>query len=185
MLKKLRAIRIIAFAGLALLLTSSPAKADGVSITINAVTVTAGQSAVTVFGTLTDISGDIAFLNADSINLPVTLFVSGSINDNDFFNYVPLSLSNLDSTGLVPLFTFDVPSNAAPGVYTGNYVVLGGIGSLNSGNYDTIGNQNFTIDVTSPISTPEPGVLLQLVLGLGAVALGFRYWRSEGRVANP
>jgi len=178
MLKKLRAIRIIAFAGLALLLTSSPTKADGVSITINPIVVTAGQMAVTVSGTLTDISGDTAFLNGDSINLPVTLFVSGSINDSDFFN-APPSLNNSGSTGLIPLFTFDVPSNAATGIYSGNYVVFGGIGSLNQFNSDTIGSQNFTVDVISPISTPEPGVLPQLFLGLCALALGFRRFRGR------
>lgn len=25
----------------------------------------------------------------------------------------------------------------------------------------------------------------RLILGLGAVALGFRYWKSQGTVANP
>jgi hypothetical protein len=157
---------ITAVAGLVLLLASSPARAAAdLSLTIDPLTIFQGEVGATVTGTLTNLSGDTVFLNADTIDLPSTLIVPGSVNDSDFFNNAPLSLANGGSTGVIALFTFDVLPDALPGVYGGDYSVLGGVGDANAGNFDVLGSQIITVNTT----TPEPN--MSLALGIGLIAL--------------
>jgi len=74
-----------------------------------------------------------------------------------------------------------ISSLATPGLYGSNSFTVVWMDSTGA---DFATSQNFNVSVTSAISTPEPGVLLQLILGLSALALGSRYWKSQGTAAK-
>ena len=177
MSKKLN--RTIAFALLAL--AGRISAATMLDITIQPVTVTPGQVAVAIMGTVTNNTGDIVFINGDDENLAAGLAIPASITDL-FLATAPLSLAFGDTTGPMELFTFDVPAGAPLGSFNaGAFEVLGGIGSANQYNFDVVGTANVQVTVT-----PEPAGLTEAALGsaLLGIAAAIRICRQRSRGRN-
>jgi len=162
--------------------TPSSVKADDpLTITIDEITVTPGETGVVVAGDISNnTSGPSAVtvnLDSDSENVP--LAVSGSIDDTDyFFTDAPLSLDPGQDSGFIDLFSFDVSPTAAPGLYVDDatFDVLQ-LDSSSPTGYDIVGTESFTIDVVSSTAVPEPASLSMLVsglLGLGGLAFARR-----------
>ncbi len=129
-------------------------------------TVVPGQTGVAVLGTVTNNTGDVVYINGDSTNLAANLAIPGSVVDF-FLETAPLSLANGGTTGLIELFTFDVPANPPLGSFNaGAFQVLGGIGAANQANFDVVGSQN--VQVTA---TPEPEGVAYSIIGLGLLGM--------------
>ena len=170
------------------LFTCAPAASGTPVLDVNLapLTVTPGQTGATVFGTLTNNSGDIVYINGDSENLAANVGAPGSVNDNLFFLNTPLSLANGDTTGLIGLFTFDILPSAPVGSYTaGTFSVLGGGGAANQGNFDLVGSGDLSLNVTV---TPEPSGLTYMLLGFSllgtAVIVRSVRMRSQRRASR-
>ena len=143
----------------------SPARADGVTLTLSSVTAAAG-STVTVDGTITNTGSTNVFLNAENFTLGTAFFGNGDVTD--FFLNAPLSLSVGGSSGLLALFTFDIAPGTPPGKYGGNFLdIVGGPGSSDQ---NLLGGAGLTVTVTSGASIPEPGTLPLAGAGLLALA---------------
>ena len=154
-------------AAVMLFFTSATYASTILDVSLEPITVTPGQTGVTVFGNLTNQSGDIVFLNADSENLPSNIAVPLSISDAPFFANAPLSLDNGASTGLIALFTFDV-SPAAPYGFSnaGTFEVLGGQGAANQANFDVLASQNVNVTVA-----PEAANTSNVFIGLALLGI--------------
>jgi len=160
---------IVAKLGLAavlLLISAAVARGDSLDVTLTQASQTVAQGTVVVtFGaTISNPSStDTVFLNADSSITSSTLV---SVDDTPFLTGAPLFLSPGQSSGALTLFNVDLPANLAAGTYTGVFSILGG---LDGATFDTLSNSSFSVTVSS--TTPEPGTVLLLALGLVGLGL--------------
>ena len=144
------------------LLTTVPAFADGITLTLTNPfqTIGAGQT-VTFDATVTVTPGNTKniFLNSDNSSIMDvgSVFI---LNDNDFFNNFP---PDLTPTGAGDTYTgaiFTVTNNGSVAEkYSGVFNLLGG------GNADA-SKTLATVDFGSPAATPEPSSVLLLSTGM-------------------
>ena len=106
------------------------------------------------------------FLNALEFNLPAGLDPN-LIDATDFFVNFPLFLNGSDSV-TAALFAITLPGGIAPGKYTSQISVLGGV----DGNDQTLlASSTFEIDVPGTVpAVPAPGTWVLLVTGTGMLA---------------
>jgi hypothetical protein len=135
------------------------ARAGTVTLTLSAVSGSPGGM-VTLDGTITNDSTNTVYLNGEGFTLGSLSFSNGDITD--FFLNTPFSLAPDTSSGLIALFTFDIASGTAGGVYTGNFLDIIG-GAEPSDFTDVLASSEFSANVTA---TPEPSTLLLLCTGL-------------------
>lgn len=129
-----------------------------------------GTTDVEVFAILQNVdANDTVFLNSDVLDVPQ----SSAVNDLFFMN-VPISLGPSAATGPIELFDFDVASDAAPGSYTGSWQLLGGVGVSSQNDFDLLGSQSFTVEVSQ---APEP--VTELLLGGGLCVIACISRRSK------
>jgi hypothetical protein len=158
----------------ATLLLSSRTFADTISLNLTApVQSSTAGSTVSFSATVSapGTNGATVFLNGDSFDVTSPLV----LNDNEFLFTFPLSLNPGDSFSGT-LFSIDLPSNLAAGLYAGSFEILGG---ADSGTFDALGSVDFQVNVAPAASTvPEPESLMLLAAGLPGVAfLVQRKWR--------
>lgn len=158
--------------GLAAVALLAPlASADTIDVTLAApdVTVLQGTTLVQYFGTIVNPSStDTVYLNSDSSGLSSSDL---SLDDTPFAFFGPSSLAPGASSGLIALFDLDLPADLATGTYTGFFSILGGADGGAFMAFDDLGDANFSVTVTAPVSTtPEPGSLLFLSLGFAGLA---------------
>jgi hypothetical protein len=145
-------------------LATAAARADSVSITFSQPnqTTTPGQT-LEFFGTITNLTGNTIFLNADDLDLAGQSFTT----NDQFFNTVPISLApsgqSGSSSGLIELFDVTVsnPLLNPFGKYSGVYTLFGGNDGGAGTAQDNLGSANFSV---SPV--PEPSTIYLL---LGAI----------------
>jgi hypothetical protein len=167
MLNRFKTILVSALGALALMAAAPSASATGLEITLAPIIVEPGQTGITILGTITNQYGDVVYFNGDSENLADTIAAPASVNDDDFFANVPVSLDNGATTGQIALFTFDVLPDAPYGtIDVGSFSVFGGIGTSNQANFDFLGSQDLTVNVV-----PEPSGASYLMIGLGLLAV--------------
>ena len=156
-MKRMKNLLLLPMTIACLLLPGTAAKADPLTITLDAPFQSGDASVFEFYATVTNTSADTVYLNGDLpyVDSPLT------VDDNPFGSY-PLTLVAGDSySGL--LFNIDVPIGTPIGLYTGYFDITGGSDS-NAG--DTVGEANFDVYVT-----PEPSGLLLLGSGLAALTL--------------
>jgi hypothetical protein len=186
-----KALLILATAALcALTMCPTRAHADAVSISLATAISGPGGDTITVYGNLTNNTSSALFFSNDSFTINSTAFTaSDDIILNAAFFGGPSSIAANGTLSNVDLFTIQIV-NGSPQIYVNNFFgLIGGSDatacSMGTTGCDTqLGTLNFSVDVTAPVATPEPGTLLQLALGLGALALGFRRWRGRDPVAD-
>jgi len=100
-------------------------------------------------GTLTNTGTTDVYLNGDLSSLP---YMELSLDDTPFFADSPLFLSAGGSYN-GPFFDITADASAIPGSYTGSYTVQGG---ADSNAFVNLASQDFTVDVGSSASVPEP-----------------------------
>lgn len=160
----------IGLAVLALLAWSTPLRADSLDVTLDqpTITVPVGTTEVTFSGTISNPSTtDTVYLNGDSSTTSSTLL---TVDDTPFLTGAPLSLDPGDNSGDLPLFNVFLDPTTTAGIYTGVFTIEGGPDGGAGTDFSDLVDIPFTIDVTSPVSAPEPGSLL--MLGLGLLAIG-------------
>jgi hypothetical protein len=132
-----------------------------------------GTTQVAFSATVTNTTGALLNLNSDTsnINPPITPTISTDPNcpglvlvcDYAFLSNLQLySLSGGQSVGPVELFYVNLPSNLAVGTYSGFFSFLGGP----TNEFDNLGTGDFSITVTNLVTTPEPGILPMLLVGI-------------------
>ena len=84
----------------------------------------------------------------------------------------PISLDPAQSSGLIDLFTVEIPAGTQPGSYAGSFTVLGG---LNGDAQDIVGSAAFSVTVRNqPASVPEPVTWALTGAALLAALVAFR-----------
>lgn len=135
-----------------------------VAVTQPSQTVTQGMLVVTFDATITNPSPtDTIWLNSDD---STTLSLLTSVEDSPFNMNAPLFLDPAGSSGLIALFNVDLAPGLAPGTYTGVFSILGGADGGTDTAFADLADVNFTVNVTGPTVTPEPGTILLLATGL-------------------
>ncbi len=100
-------------------------------------------------GTLTNNGADDVFLNGDFVLLP---FPDLTVDDSPFFANSPLSLAPGASYN-GPFIDVTADLTILSGVYDGSYTVQGGV---DSNAFDNLAVEDFSVDVGSAASVPEP-----------------------------
>jgi hypothetical protein len=103
-------------------------------------------------------------LNSDSFSVDPPL----TLDDSDFLNNWPLSLTAGESFGPSALFSVTIPLGTAQGLYNGTFNILGGPGP---NDLNILGSASFTADVAA---VPEPGTFALMAIGFAAAVLGRR-----------
>jgi hypothetical protein len=129
------------------------------TFTSSLLTASRGQT-VTFSATLMNTGVTELFLNSDTVNITAPLIA----DDTKFFLNFPRSLTANQSV-TAPILDVMVPLSAAPGLYPGNFTVLGG---STANDLTNIGSANFAVNVV-----PEPGTI-GLFVGGGLWLLGLR-----------
>ena len=148
------------------LLAFSAAQAGAIDITLDSPILSGPPGSVLqFFGTLTNTTGDIAYLNAD--NFSTVLPDPGVIDDSPFFTNAPLFLLANEATSDIGLFNITISYSFAPGNYDGAFTLLGGAAADSQ---DILGSADFTVGVTeAPPETgevPEPSTFWLSLCGL-------------------
>ena len=159
-MKNFRNPLILSLVTAGFLLAGTAAKADPLTLTLDAPYQSGEQGVVFTFtATVTNNDpSETVFLNGDSVLLDSPL----TYDDTDFGLNAPLSLAPLTSSGDFVLFTVTVPPGTPIGLYAGTFEILGGADGSAS---DVVASANFDIEVT-----PEPSSFL--LLGTGMLVLG-------------
>ena len=135
-------------------------------------------SVLAFFGTLTNTSDSIIFLNADDFNL--SGLPPSSIDDSPFFANTPSGfLGPVGSTGQIELFDITIPSPFAGGGYVGTFQILGG---ATASDQTVIGSADFTAQVTTAAPEPSSFWPLSAIAGLFFAIRGSR--PARGRYAR-
>jgi hypothetical protein len=169
--KKMRNLLLLPMTIACFLLAGAAAKADPLTITLDAPYQSGGVSVFGFNATVTNTSADTVYLNGDnfSVDSPLT------VDDSPYLSNYPLTLgAGASASGL--LFNVDVPIGTAFGLYTGYFDITGGSDG-NAG--DTVGEADFDVNVT-----PEPSGWLLLGSGLAALALAKAQRRKERQRAG-
>jgi hypothetical protein len=135
-----------------LVLLSSCALASPLTITFTSSLLPAnpGQT-VTFSATIANTGATSVFLNADILNISAPLIS----NDTKFFLNTPPALTPGQSI-TAPIFDVTAPFNTPPGLYAGNFTILGG---STPSELTNVGSANFAVAV------PEPDSLMLLMTG--------------------
>jgi hypothetical protein len=142
----------------------SPAlHADDVSVSVSAVSGTAGSS-VDVVGTITNNTDALVFLNGDSFSLADT---SITLDDADFFENAPFTLNPGASSSPFDIFVIQIGASVAPGILTPDFFSV--LGGSDSGSSDVPGTVTFDVDVQGATPAPEPSGLPLLACGIVAI----------------
>lgn len=123
-------------------------------------------------GTVTNLGTAEVFLNSGVYSLAGTGL---TLNESPFFNNFPLSLTSGQTfTGI--LFTVQIGTSAAPGLYNGTFTIQGG---LTDTTFDNLVTQNFSVGVNG--AAPEPATVSLLLLGGATLATVARRRKSNRR----
>lgn len=166
--------RLIALLSLALLvaLCSAPAsRADSLDVTLTEADQTVIQGTTVVefdASILNPSTTDTIYLNSDT-STTNSLFVS--VDDSPFFANAPIFLDPGQSTSTFALFDIDLPADITDGIYSGVFSILGGPDGGTNTDFGDLADVDFSVDVTSPVATPEPNTLL--LMGTGLLGLIF------------
>jgi len=140
------------------------ARADAtLTFTSSTLSIAAGGT-VEFDGTLTNTGTDDIYLNGDVVILNYPDLI---VDDSILYIDAPLFLSAGDSySGAF----FDVTADAATpaGSYSGTYTIQGG---ADGDTFDDIATVDFTVDVGSTSTTPEPSPFLLMATGLAMIAV--------------
>lgn len=161
-----------------------PSAEAQLTFTLLTPTVTAGRGdTITFSAMLTNTTGTPLFLNNDLGLIDPPLILDDATFQAQFLLPTPQPTLSADGTAhLYSLFTVNLPSNPAlyvgfPTFFSGRFTLYGG---ATDADQDTLGTQEFRINLgpTAP-TVPEPGTLALLVgLGAGSVLLTRR--RARG-----
>jgi hypothetical protein len=152
-------------------------RADGIDLSLSTVSGFGGTT-VTVDGTITNTGTTEIFLNSENFTLGSAFFVNGDVTN--FFLNAPLSLAGGANSGLIALFTLDIAPATPGGSYGGNFLdIFGGPGSSDQ---NLLASTEFTVNVTSGTSVPEPGTLPLVAVEL--LILGALIVASQRRPAH-
>lgn len=161
---KVQIVASLIAAGFLVFLASSSARADSVTLTLSAVSGGSGGT-ITIDGTITNGTSSTVYLNGEDFSFGSSAFLNGDITD--FLLNAPLSLAADSNSGVIPLFTFEIASGTAVGVYTGNFLDI--IGGTDPSDFtDVLASSPFSVNVTA---TPEPTTFIFLVTGLLALVI--------------
>jgi hypothetical protein len=160
-------VKIFLFLLIAGLLVVPEARASSISITLD-VPSQSGVPGTTLqfFGTIVNSGTSTVFLNSNSLNLAGASFFLTDF----FFTNVPLFLDPGASSGKIELFdvTLLKPFSDPFGLYGGSYTLLGGV---DADAQDILGQVDFEVTATPPVSVPEPATALLLTTGLIAMVV--------------
>lgn len=152
------------------------AHADAVlTFTSPTLTITPGGT-IEFDGTLTNTGTDDLYLNSDAFSL---LFPDLTFDDSPFIFGAPLSLSPGDSY-IGPFIDVTADATIASGSYICTYTILGG---ADSSTFDDIATEDFTVDVGSTSTTPEPNPFLLIATGMTILAF-VRYFSMRRSAAS-
>jgi len=179
-----KALLIVAAAALcAFVLWPEPAQADPLDFTLSATTVSgAAGTTIELFAMFTNTGADQISFTGDTFSLTSSFFTGDDSPFTNFLFFGPSTLDSGQSTGPFDIFNITIDPSAISGLYGLNSFTADWMDNVTGASFAT--SQNFTVGVTSPIATPEPSVLSQLLLGLCALALGFRRFRGRDPVAD-
>lgn len=167
-MKRISLMNPILAAGL-LLATAGASRADTPSLDVvlssPTQTVAEGTTVVVFNATISNPTGDTVFLNSASAT---TNSLDVSVDTLPFFLNTPVSLDPASAAGPLELFDVVLAIGLAPGTYAGVFSTLGG---ADGGANVDLSDVNFSITVTGPLNTPEPGAFALLGVGLAGLAL--------------
>jgi len=146
-------------------------RADSLDVTLTdaSQTVLQGTTVVEFDASISNPSAtDTVYLNSDTSTTDSLLV---SVDDSPFFANAPLYLDPGQSSGIFALFDVDLPANLTDGIYSGVFSILGGPDGGTNTDFDDLADANFSVEVTSPVATPEPSAFL--LLGTGLISLVF------------
>jgi len=177
-----RALLIVGSAALcALTMWPRLAQANPLDLTLSTTTVGAAGTSIELFATLTNTGTDQISITGDTFSLGNSFFTG---DDTPFISFLlgPATLDASQSTGSFDILSISIDPSAIPGSYgpnvDSNSFTVDWTDNVTGASFAT--SQNFTVGVTSTtIPTPESGTLQLLLLGLCALALGFRRFRGR------
>jgi hypothetical protein len=165
-MKRLRSSLILTVAVVGLLLAGRAARADSLTVTLDA-PYQSGEQTVYAFTGVIDYTGlDVIndggvqeYLNGDSFSLTA----GALLDDSGFLGNAPLWLYPAGTSGDIDLFNVTTPAynpsgTAADNTYIGSFEILGGPAP---DSVDVLATVDFNIEVT-----PEPSTWLLLATGL-------------------
>jgi hypothetical protein len=171
-MKWIYAFIVLCCAGVAASASAQTVTADFGPTTLN---LPAGSS-FTINGTVTNNTGQTAYLNGFHAELPG----ADSLDESPFLSNAPFQLSDGETSGPFDFFQFTLPGDAI-GSYNGFFTILGGLENVNPGANDALFTGNFTVTVPSTTDVvPEGGSLPLLLAGL-LVPVGVAFRRRSRR----
>ena len=157
---------------------AATAQADTVGITGTSPLSGLPGDTLTVTGDLTnsDPSNAYYFVADEFPSLdPALINPNDLIITNAAFGFGPASLDPAGSLSGVDLFTLQIASGVLPGSYGGVFQLYGDTDGSNcspgSSGCLLLSTLDFTVNVASPVATPEPGTILLVCSGLAGLWL--------------
>ncbi len=184
-MKNVESICAILLAGAGLLLGSSLARADAITLTISSPFQTGGQGDVLDFyATVTNNSAtQTVYLNGDAptIEEPATYPTSPGLvlDDSPFLDNYPFTLAPMGQSGdsySGLLFTVAIQPGTPYALYTGDFEILGG--HYSSSEQFVIGSADFDVAVS-----PEPPTWEMLAMALMGLLVLMGWNCARGRAA--